>query len=152
MSLWAGGLFAARYNPTIEKSPILVYYLGIMGSLADKTGIIRITKQTPDEQGLSSLVRAFFSYLLVLRDDEFLEVVFRNRKLESPGYSIEDIIVTHRTPGPMVKVQNQFRKAWALLGANQQLRVIFSVESIYDSNYQQPIKRPDSAVLQSGDA
>ena len=103
-----------------------------MGSIADKTGIIRITKQTPDENGLFSLVRAFFAYLFTLEDDEFLEVVFRSRKLKSPGYSIEDVIVTHRTPGPMVKVQNQFRKAWALLGANQQLRVRFSVESIYD--------------------
>jgi hypothetical protein len=103
--------------------------MGIMDLPND--GIIRITDKTPDADALAALLGAFFAYKFQRKADEFTEVVFRNRNVQPIADTV--VIVTHRTPGPMVKVQMAFRAAWAMLSANKKLTVRFEIDEIWES-------------------
>jgi hypothetical protein len=100
----------------------------------DDTGIIRITDKTPGDEATLAIIRALFAYHKVRKVNEFTEVVFRNRTIQPMVDTV--VIVTHRTPGPMVKVQNAFRSAWAMLGANKQLTIKFEVDEIWEGERQ----------------
>jgi len=91
-------------------------------------GIIRITDQTPDIEAIGALLRAFFAFTFSRKANQFTEITFRNRNVKPIADTV--IIVTHRMPGSMVKVQTAFRAAWATMNANQQMRVVMIIEDI----------------------
>jgi hypothetical protein len=101
-----------------------------MNSMQDKAGIIRITDKTPGDEATLAIIRALFAYHKARKVNEFTEVVFRNRTIQPMVDTV--VIVTHRTPGPMVKVQNAFRHVWAGMSANKQMRIRFEVDEIWE--------------------
>ena len=80
------------------------------------------------------MVRAFFAYRFTANKGETISIEFNRHPANIPENYPQEIIVTHRTPGPMVKLQNAFRAAWARLNANQCLVVKFEVRPIYDND------------------
>ena len=93
-------------------------------------GIIRITNQTPDREAFFALLRAFYAFVFARKENEFTEITFRNRNKQPIADSV--IIINHRTPDPLVKLNNEFRHQWAQMIENQQIRVVIGVESKYE--------------------
>jgi len=96
-----------------------------------RNDIIRITPKTPDEKALPLLVRAFFEHIFLLKDNQFLEVEFANRDVDVLPVESPEVIVTHRTVDPLLKVRTAFRAAWARMNANQCLVIKFEIKPIY---------------------
>ena len=96
-----------------------------------KSNIIRITPKTPDALALSSLCRMFFKHVFSLTNRQFLEIEFTNRDVDAPAIESPEVIVSHRTIDPLLKVRTAFRAAWARMNANQCLVIRFELRPIY---------------------
>lgn len=98
-----------------------------MNTIDTQAGSILITRETSDLEAIGAMVRAFFSYRFTAKPGEMVRIDFSRQPKQAPQDYEQEIIVTHRTPGPMVKVQNAFRAAWARLNANQCMVVKFEI-------------------------
>lgn len=100
--------------------------------MIDDTGIIIVTGETKTVDAIEAMVSAFYTYRHEAKPGETIWIEFTRRPHNIPENQPQEVIVTHRTPGPMVKVQNAFRAAWAKLNANQCMVVKFEIRPIYE--------------------
>lgn len=100
--------------------------------MEDNAGLIIVTEETPNAAAITELVMSFCAYRLTANKGETISIEFNRHPANIPENYPQEIIVTHRTIDPLMKMRNAFRAAWARLNANQCLVAKFEVRPIYD--------------------